>query len=79
MNQITFQSVKDTSTSPIVNVGQRAQTPDGREWVYVKAAEAISAYQAVVPDAVVAVDTVHLQQMRLEELFILPKHQQDGP
>jgi hypothetical protein len=58
MNQITFQSVKDTSTSPIVNVGQRAQTPDGREWVYVKAAEAISAYQAVVPDAVVAVDTV---------------------
>lgn len=62
MNQISFQNVKDTSTSPIVNVGQRAQTPDGREWVYVKAAEAISAYQAVVPDTVVSVDTVSSSQ-----------------
>jgi hypothetical protein len=58
MNQITFQSVKDSSTQANFNIGQRAQTPDGREWVYVKAAEAISANQAVVPDAVVAVDTV---------------------
>jgi hypothetical protein len=58
MNQITFQAVKDSAVNPVVNIGQRAQTPDGREWVYVKAAEAISANQAVVPDAVVAVDTV---------------------
>ena len=58
MNQITFQSVRDSSTSADFNIGQRAQTPDGREWVYVKAAEAISAKQAVVPDAVVSVDTV---------------------
>lgn len=58
MNQVTFQNVKDTSTSPSFNIGQRAQTPDGREWVYVQAAEAISANQAVVPKAVVAVDTV---------------------
>jgi hypothetical protein len=58
MNQITFQNVKDSSTSANFNIGQRAMTPDGREWVYVKAAEAISANQAVVPDAVVAVDTV---------------------
>lgn len=58
MNTITFQSVKDSSTQADFNIGQRAQTPDGREWVYVKAAEAISANQAVVPDAVVSVDTV---------------------
>jgi hypothetical protein len=58
MNQISFQAVKDTSTAASFKCGERAQTPDGREWVYVKAAEAISAFQAVVPDAVVSVDTV---------------------
>ena len=47
MNQITFQNVKDSSTSADFNIGQRAQTPDGREWVYIKTAEAISANQAV--------------------------------
>jgi len=58
MNRITFQAVTDSSTSADFKVGERAQTPDGREWVYVKAAEAVSANMAVVPDAVVAVDTV---------------------
>lgn len=59
MNQVTFQNVTDTTTSPQFNVGQRGQTPDGREWVYVKSAsEAISAGMTVVPDAVVSVDTV---------------------
>lgn len=58
MNQITFQNVNDESVSADFNLGQRAQTPDGREWVYIKAAEAISASMTVVPDAVVAVDTV---------------------
>jgi hypothetical protein len=58
MNQITFQAVSQSTTAPVVNIGQRAQTPDGREFVYVKAAEAILANEVVVPDAVVAVDTV---------------------
>ena len=58
MNTITFQATKDTSTTADFNVGQRTMTPDGREWVYVKAAEAISAGMAVVPDAVVSVDCV---------------------
>lgn len=58
MNTITFQNVNDAETSPQFNIGQRGATPDGREWVYVQAAEVISAFQAVVPDAVVAVDTV---------------------
>ena len=59
MNQITFQNVNDSETSPQFNIGQRGQPPDGREWVYVKAAsEAITAGMTVVPDAVVAVDTV---------------------
>ena len=58
MNRITFQAVSDSTTNAQFKLGERAQTPDGREWVYVQAAEAISADQAVVPDAVVSVDTV---------------------
>lgn len=58
MNTITFQATKDTSTTADFKLGERTMTPDGREWVYVKAAEAITAGMAVVPDAVVSVDTV---------------------
>jgi len=58
MNTISFQAVTDSTTTANFKLGERAQTPDGREWVYVKAAEAILANQAVVPDAVVDVDTV---------------------
>lgn len=57
MNPITFQNVKDTSTAPVFNVGQRAQTPDGREWVYVKASAAVSAGNVVVPAATTSVGT----------------------
>ncbi len=59
MNTITFQNVKDQTANPAFAVGQRSMTPDGREWVYVKAAsENITAGMAVVPDAVVSVDLV---------------------
>jgi hypothetical protein len=73
MNQITFQSVKDTETAPSFNVGQRASTPDGREWVYVKAAEAILANEAVVPDTVVSVDTVSSSTDSLERIVYITK------
>ena len=62
MNTITFQAVTDQSSTANFKVGERAMTPDGREWVYVKAAEAITANMTVVPDAVVAVDTVSSSQ-----------------
>lgn len=55
--EITFQNVKDTSTGPLFNVGSRAQTPDGREWVYVKASAAVSAGNVVVPAATTSVGT----------------------
>jgi len=58
MLDITFQNVYQTSTTPAVKVGTRAATPDGREWVYVKASAAVSAGHVVVPNAVTAVDTV---------------------
>lgn len=58
MNQITFQAVHQTSTAPVAKLGERAITPDGREWVYVKANSALAKGSVAVPDAVTAVDLV---------------------
>lgn len=57
MNRITFQAVTDTPTSPSFKLGERGATPDGREWVYIKAAEAISAAKVCIP-ASTSVDLV---------------------
>lgn len=48
MNQITFQDIKQPKTTPSFAIGQKAQTPDGNVWVYVKASEAIGAGNVVV-------------------------------
>lgn len=57
MNQISFQNVYQTITSRgEFKLGQRASTPDGREWVFVKSAEALTNSSVVVPDAVVSAD-----------------------
>lgn len=56
MNQISFQATLQTSTAPAFKVGQRAMTPDGREWVYVKADTALAKGSVAVPDGVTAVD-----------------------
>lgn len=58
MNQITFQESLQVSTAPSFKVGQRAMTPDGREWLYVKADSALAKGSVAVPDAVVSADTV---------------------
>jgi len=58
MKDISFQAVQDTPTTPSFKLGERAMTPDGREWVYVKADSALAAGSVAVPDAVTAVDTV---------------------
>lgn len=58
MRQITFQKVLETSTVPQANLGEVAQTPDGRQWVYVKANEALSLGHALTRIANVDVDTV---------------------
>lgn len=55
--EITFQNVKDVSTAPVFPVGSVAQTPDGREWVYVKATAAITAGEVVIPAATTSVGT----------------------
>lgn len=58
MNTITFQETLQTSTAPAFKVGQRAMTPDGRSWLYVKADTALAKGSVAVPDGVTAVDNV---------------------
>jgi len=57
MNQISFQSVYNTITARgEFKLGQRAVTPDGREWQFVKNNSTIALGNIVVPDAVVSAD-----------------------
>lgn len=42
MNDISFQNVYQASTQANFKLGERAVTPDGREWVYVRAQAAVS-------------------------------------
>lgn len=57
MNRISFQNVYQTITQRgEFKLGERAMTPDGREWVFVKADSALARGSVAVPDAVTAVD-----------------------
>jgi hypothetical protein len=58
MSPLTFQSVYQTETSPNFKIGTRGQTPDGRQWVYVKATDALAKGKVAIQGAIVAVDTV---------------------
>jgi hypothetical protein len=63
MNQISFQSALQTTTAQgSISIGQRAVTPDGREWVYVKANGVLSKGSVAVPKTKVAVDLVSSSQ-----------------
>jgi len=57
MNQISFQNVYQTSTNRgTFKLGERAMTPDGREWVFVRAQSALANSLIAVPDAVTSAD-----------------------
>ncbi len=58
MNTVTFQSVYQATTSRgEFKLGQRASTPDGREWTFVQnTTSTLANGNIVVPAAVVAVD-----------------------
>jgi hypothetical protein len=57
MNTISFRNVYQTTTvKNQFKLGERAVTPDGREWVYVKADTALAKGSVAVPDGVTAVD-----------------------
>lgn len=56
MMQISFQAARQTSTAPFCAIGSRASTPDGSEWVYVKADTALAKGSVAVPTGNTAVD-----------------------
>lgn len=57
MNTISFQNVYQTSTNRgTFKLGERAVTPDGREWVFVRAQSAVANSLIAVPDAVTSAD-----------------------
>lgn len=58
MMQISFQAARQTATTPFCAIGSRAATPDGSEWVYVKADTALAKGSVAVPNGTTAVDQV---------------------
>lgn len=57
MNQISFQNVYQTITSRgEFKLGQRASTPDGREWQFVKNNSTIATGNIVIPNTVSSAD-----------------------
>lgn len=57
MNVISFQNVYQTSTNRgTFKNGERAVTPDGREWVFGRAQSAVATSLVAVPDAVTTAD-----------------------
>jgi hypothetical protein len=58
MNQISFQSVYQTSTNRgTFKLGERACTPDGRVWKFVKNNSTIALGNIVIPNTVTSADT----------------------
>lgn len=59
MNQVSFQSVYNTTTARgQFKLGERAMTPDGREWVYVNAAGNIAKNLIAIPNTVTTLTTL---------------------
>jgi len=72
MLRISFQDVRQTTTSQgQIAIGTQANTPDGFTWTYVKSAEALAAYNVVVPDTAVGVDTVSSSTNNLGQIVYI--------
>lgn len=57
MNRISFQNVYQTITARgEFKLGERAMTPDGREWVFAQAQSAVATSLIAVPDGVTSAD-----------------------
>ena len=70
--KISFQDVNQTTTAQGQTApGSVAQTPDGASWIYVKAAGAIAAGNAVVPNTAVGVDTVSSSANNLGQIVYI--------
>ena len=67
MKQITFQSVFDTPTVKLGKLNEIGITPDGREWEYLYATEAITKHMVVSNPANTTVATVSSSQNEASE------------
>lgn len=59
MRDLTFQKVLQADATQQARLGDRGQTPDGRQWVYVKANEALTKHHVATRIANTDVDTVY--------------------
>lgn len=73
MNQISFQSVYNVANSAQVTIGQRAVTPDGREWVYVRASGVLAQGSVAVPIAATSVDNVSSSADNIGQIIYITK------
>lgn len=73
MNSITFQAVNQTSTAASFQIGQQGQTPSGSIYVYVQAAGAIAAGNAVIPNTVTTVTLVSSSTNNLGQIVYITK------
>lgn len=73
MKQISFQAAYDVSTSPAFKKGERAMTPDGREWVFVQAESALARGSVAIPSAVTAVDACSSSADNLGRIVYITK------
>lgn len=56
--QISFQNVLKVNANPNAVLGARAETPDGGQWVYIRANEALARYAVAIPIALTDVSNV---------------------
>lgn len=74
MKQISFQAVYETTTAQDqFKKGERAMTPDGREWVYVKAAGALAKGSVAIPNTVTSVDNCSSSTDNLGRIVYITK------
>lgn len=74
MKQITFQNVYETTVAvDQFKKGERGMTPDGREWVYVKASGVLAKGSVAVPAAVTAVDNCSSSTDNLGRIVYITK------
>lgn len=74
MKQITFQNVYETTPAPDqFKIGERGMTPDGREWVYVKAGGILAKGSVAIPNTVTAVDNCSSSTDNLGRIVYITK------
>ena len=73
MNQISLQNVYETSSQANFKLGERAQTPDGRQWVYVRAQAAVLKGYLATPYSLAVTDVTSSSTDTLGRIVFINK------